>query len=156
MLLNDLAQAGRALSDAAVLFHTVIAAQLGLGPSDWKLMGLLEQDGPLTAGDLAARSGLAPATVTGIVDRLARAGWVQRVRDPRDGRRVVVTLEQEAAARLAGALFQGLERRLADLYARYSDEQLALILECLREIAARQHEATTELTEQARRGAPQA
>lgn len=138
------------MSDATVLFHTALAAQLGLGPSDWKVLGLLERHGPLTAGDLVAHSGLAPASVTGLIDRLERGGWVQRARDVRDGRRVVVTLDQARVTRSIGTSFQGLERRLAELYARYRDDQLELLLEFLVEIAARQREATAELTEAAR------
>jgi DNA-binding MarR family transcriptional regulator len=127
-----------------------LTAQVGFGPSDWKVLGLLEQHGPLTAGDLVAHSGLAPASVTGLVDRLERGGWVHRARDARDGRRVLVTLDQGMVTRQIGTCFQGLERRLADLYARYSDDQLALVLEVLVEIAARQREATAELTDAAR------
>ncbi|HEU4327534.1 MAG TPA: MarR family transcriptional regulator [Roseiflexaceae bacterium] len=144
------------MSDAAVLFHTALAEQLGLGPSDWKTMGLLQRHGPLTAGELSARSGLAPASVTGIIDRLERGGWVRRTRDANDGRRVVVTLDEEISTRNAQTVFQGLERRLTELYARYSDEQLELLLGFLREIAERQQEATAELTEAAQRGRPPA
>jgi hypothetical protein len=78
-----------------------------------------------TAGDLAAHAGLAPASVTGLIDRL----------------------DQAMATRNLGTFFQGLEHRLADLYTRYSDDQLELLLEFLLEIAARQHEATAELTD---------
>lgn len=148
-LLSRLGVAGRSMSDAAVLFHTVLAEKLGLGPSDWKIMGLLEQHGALSAGEISARSRLAPASVTGIIDRLERGGWVQRDRDVKDGRRVVVTLDQAAAAHNTAAFFQGLERRLAELYARYSDDELALLLEFMRQTAALQQDATAELTDTA-------
>src|SRR5690606_13493887 len=67
-LRQRLAAAGRELSDAIVLFHTVLAERLGLGASDWKTLGLLESHGAMTAGELAAHTGLAPASVTGILD----------------------------------------------------------------------------------------
>lgn len=145
-LLERLAGAGRDMSDAAVMFHTAIAERLGLGASEWKTLGLLQRHGPLLAGELAARSGLAPASVTGILDRLERVGWVRRRRDPGDGRRVVVELAQDVVADRMGDVFGGLMRRLADLYARYDDEELELLLGLLTEIARRQQEATAELT----------
>lgn len=146
-LLDRLSSAGRELSDAAVMFHTALAEQLGVGPSDWKTLGLLERHGPLTAGELSALSGLAPASVTGILDRLERKGWIQRRRDPGDRRRVVVALDQAAAQHNIGALFSGLLRRLEELYARYSNDQLELLAEAMEEIARRQREATAELTD---------
>ncbi|HEX6924301.1 MAG TPA: MarR family transcriptional regulator [Longimicrobiaceae bacterium] len=133
------------MSDAAVMFHTAMAAKLGLGPSDWKTLGLLERYGPQTAGELAERSGLARPSVTGILDRLERGGWLRRERDPEDGRRVVVRLDEAAARSFIGAYFEGLARRLEGLYARYDDSELELLLEFMREVARRQTEATAEL-----------
>lgn len=153
-LLEQLAEAGRDLSDAAVMFHTALAEKLGLGASDWKMLGLLERHGPLTAGDLSARSGLAPASVTGIIDRLERGGWVHRGRDVKDGRRVTVTLDQRALKRNFGEFFGGLMRRLGELYERYSDDELELLLEFMAEVAQRQKEATVELRDAVRRVDP--
>jgi len=144
-LMQRLAAAGRELSDAIVLFHTVLAERLGLGASDWKTLGLLESHGAMTAGELAAHTGLAPASVTGILDRLERGGWGHRRRDPEDGRRVVVTLDETVVAERVGACFSGLQRRLAALYERYSDDQLEFLAGFMEEIAARQRDATREL-----------
>ncbi len=140
-----LGAAGRDLSDAIVFFHSVLAEKLGLGASDWKTLGLLERHGPMTAGELSARSGLAPASVTGILDRLEGAGWVRRGRDPEDGRRVVVTLDEAVVAERVGACFGGLQRRLAELYARYEDDELELLVDFMEEVARRQREAALEL-----------
>jgi DNA-binding MarR family transcriptional regulator len=145
-LLARLAAAGRELSDAAVMFHTAVAGQLGLAASDWKTLGLLQQHGPLTAGELSVHSGLAPASITGIVDRLEEGGWVSRRRDPADGRRVVVALDQAALMSRMGDVFGGLMRRLSELYAHYDDQQLELLLQFITEIAQRQKQATAELT----------
>lgn len=146
-LLRRLGEAGRDLSDAAVLYHTALAERLGLGASDWKTLGLLERHGPMTAGDLAERAGLAPPSVTGMIDRLERGGWVRRTRDPADKRRVVVELAHEVNRERQFALFGGLMRRLADLYERYTDDELSLVLDFMVETARRQMDATRELTE---------
>jgi DNA-binding MarR family transcriptional regulator len=146
-LLGDLMVAGRNLSDAVVMYHTALGERLRIGPSEWKTLGLLEQEGPLTAGDLSERTGLAPPSVTGILDRLEAAGWIERTRDVQDKRRVIVTLVPEATAERYGYLFEGLRRRLTEIYDQYSDEQLEAILGVLRELAAAQREATRELRE---------
>ncbi|PRX95476.1 DNA-binding MarR family transcriptional regulator [Allonocardiopsis opalescens] len=140
------AAAGRELSDAAVMFHAVVAARLGLGASEEKTLGLLQQHGPLTAGELGLRSGLAPASVTGVIDRLERRGFVSRERDPRDRRRVVVRIDDAAIADMERHL-TGLARRLGTLYDRYTDAELELITGFLREAAARQRDATAELSD---------
>jgi DNA-binding MarR family transcriptional regulator len=143
-LLQQLADAGRRMSDAAVLFHTALAEKLSLGASDWKTLGLLERHGALTAGELAEHTGLAPASVTGIIDRLEQGGWVRRRRDPVDGRRVVIEMDRGVLKNM-GPFFAGLLRRLDELYARYSEEELELIVEVLVEIAERQMAAAVEL-----------
>jgi DNA-binding MarR family transcriptional regulator len=145
-LLAQLSEAGRRMSDAAVLFHTAMAARLGLGPSDWKGLGLLGR-GPLSAGELSEQSGLAPASVTGLIDRLESMGLAQRQADPRDGRRVVVEMNRSGLRQME-PFFVGLLRRLDELYARYTNEQLKLIVEVLQEIAHRQMAALHELSEE--------
>lgn len=150
LLLTRLAVAGRELTDAGVMFHTALAEKLGLGASEWKTLGLLERHGAMTAGALSEQSRLAPASVTGIIDRLERGGWVHRTRDPADGRRVLVELDQATTADHMGVFFVGLMQRLAELYERYSDDELELLLDFMMEIAQRQKEATAEMKDVAR------
>lgn len=142
--LRRLEDAGRSLSDAAVLYHGAMADRVGLNPSQWKVLGLLQRWGPLTAGELATRSGLAPPSVSGILDRLEGRGLLGRSPDPGDRRRIRVEVRVEGLAELYQA-FEGLTRRLADLHSRYSPEEMQLIAGYLEEAAARQREATAEL-----------
>ncbi len=87
---------------AGVVLHSnEVAKRVGLGPSDSQLLGLLRLDGPLTPGRLAELTGLTTGTVTGVLDRLERGGFVRRERDPADRRKVVVTPVPEGVARLA-------------------------------------------------------
>jgi len=143
-LVSRLHYAGRILSTAAVMFHGVLAAKQGLTATDEKSLDLLERFGPLTAGELARRTGLAPASVTGLISRLEQKGLARRVPDPSDGRRVLVEINRDGAARFA-PLFGDLVRRLEELYAAYSDEELELIIGFLTEAAKRQQEATEQL-----------
>jgi DNA-binding MarR family transcriptional regulator len=144
-LLKKLEMAGRAQSAATVMFHTTLAARRGLSATEEKALDLLERFGPLTAGELSQRSGLAPASVTGLVDRLERKGFARRVPNPSDRRSVLVEIDRERVYAAMAPLFADWVRSLEELWAGYTDEQLELILDFLTEVARRQQEATVRL-----------
>jgi DNA-binding MarR family transcriptional regulator len=143
-ILDELARVGREHSDATVLFHATIASLLDLHATDYKVLGILERSGPLSAGDIARQSGLAAASVTNLIDRLEHKGFVRRVADPTDRRRVMV---EAIADRLTGArsLFASTRRSLAQLYDRYSDRDLSVIADFLRHNAERLRAETRKL-----------
>jgi DNA-binding MarR family transcriptional regulator len=143
-ILDELAQVGREHSDATVLFHASIASLLDLHATDYKVLGVLERSGPLSAGDIARQSGLAAASVTNLIDRLEQKGFVRRVADPADRRRVMVEAITE---RLSGArsLFASTRRSLAELYDRYSERDLSVIADFLRHNAERLRVETRKL-----------
>ena len=96
-------------------FTQALAAQLGLAPTDLECLAVLQDLGPASAGQLAEILGLTTGAVTGVVDRLANAGFVVRESDPADRRRVIVqpvpeTLERvdERYAPLVSALSRAL------------------------------------------------
>ncbi|MFI7639757.1 MarR family winged helix-turn-helix transcriptional regulator [Nonomuraea sp. NPDC049400] len=144
-LLAALHTAGREQSNAAVMFHTAVSARMELSMTEEKTLDLLERLGPCTAGEIAERTGLAPASVSGLIDRLERKGFARRVRDTVDRRRVLVEIDRDLEARMA-PLFESFVRGLNELYAGYSVEQLEVILDFLRRSAAIQQEATALLT----------
>src|SRR6202158_2194 len=72
------------------LLNLHIGAHLDLKDVDLDCLDLIASHGPLSPSALARRAGLHPATMTGILDRLERGGWVARERDPSDRRAVVV------------------------------------------------------------------
>lgn len=144
-LLQQLQLAGREQSAATVMFHTALAAKQDLSATEEKALDLLERFGPLTAGQLAQRSGLAPASVTGLVDRLERKGFARRVPHPVDKRSVLIEVNPDRLAAL-GPLFDDWWRSLTELFSGYSDEQLETILHFLNEATRRQQEATARLT----------
>src|SRR5262249_42899789 len=89
-LLQELSQVGREHSDATVLFHATMASLLDLHPTDYKALSMVERLGAMSAGEIAQHSGLAAASVTNLIDRLERKGFVRRGPDPRHRRRVSV------------------------------------------------------------------
>jgi DNA-binding MarR family transcriptional regulator len=143
-LLARLHLAGREGSTATVMFHTTLAATQGLSATETKALDVLDREGPLTAGDLAARTALAPPSVTGLIDRLERKGFARRVADPDDRRRVRVERSPEGLAALA-PLFADFGAQVDALYAEFTDEELQTILRFMTEITRRQREATARL-----------
>jgi DNA-binding MarR family transcriptional regulator len=82
---------GRETSTLTVLRHARIAEKMGLSGTDHKALDLVRQaDGPMTAGRIAELTALSTGAVTGVIDRLEKAGFVRRVRDPQDRRKVFV------------------------------------------------------------------
>lgn len=146
-LLTELGEAGRAHSNAAVMYHAAISARMGLSPVEEKTLDLLQRSGSLSAGDLRELTGLAPASVTGLIDRLERKGFARRVRNPQDGRRVHVETVPGVEQRFE-PLFAAFAARLADLYTEYTDAELAVILDFLHRSARIQREATHALTDE--------
>lgn len=143
-MLDELARVGREHSDATVLFHASIASLLDLHATDYKVLGILERSGALSAGEIARESGLAAASVTNLIDRLEQKEFVRRVADPTDRRRVMV---EAITDRLSGArsLFASTRRSLAELYYRYSDRDLSVIADFLRQNAERLRTETRKL-----------
>lgn len=76
--------------DLGHAFDEALAARLGLNLTDLRCSSLVEREGPLTAGKLATAMGLTTGAITGVLDRLERAGFVKRSRDPADRRQVIV------------------------------------------------------------------
>jgi DNA-binding MarR family transcriptional regulator len=143
-ILGTLARVGREHSDATVLFHARLASFLGLHPTDYKTLSVLARLGALSAGDIARHTGLATASVTNLIDRLARKGFVRRIADAGDRRRVLVEarLERLNAARRR---VESPVRSLAQLFARYSDADLAVIADFLERNAERLRHETVKL-----------
>ena len=131
-------------SQLSVLNHHV-GARLELRDVDLGCLELLARHGPLSPGALARHAGLHPATMTGIVDRLERAGWVARDRDPADRRAVLIRPLRERGAELF-RLYAGMNTAMDQVCAGYSDEELTLLAGFLRRTTTAGQAATEALS----------
>jgi len=145
-----LLDAGRDYSTAAIMLHGAVADRLGLGVTDLKALDLLQRLGSLTAGEVAAHTGLATASVTSLIDRLEKKRLVRRARDRRDRRRVVVCLTPKMEETIA-PLFASLSERMLSRFRAYSAEQLAMIAEFLTSGARDMREETSTLADRKQR-----
>ncbi|MFD3518936.1 MarR family winged helix-turn-helix transcriptional regulator [Streptomyces sp. NPDC058653] len=105
-----------------------IAQRLGLNVTDLTCMGhvLGAASAPLTAGELAQRANVTTGAVTGVVNRLESAGFVERRADPADRRRVRIVARDTANRRLY-EVYEPFYARLADLFADYSPDEIAVL-----------------------------
>ncbi|HXJ19218.1 MAG TPA: MarR family transcriptional regulator [Polyangia bacterium] len=84
-----LARALAKWADADRAYRIAVAERLRVGASDVDaLILLLQEETPWTAGKIAEALRLTTGAVTGLVDRLEKAGWVQRTRHGVDRRQV--------------------------------------------------------------------
>ena len=143
-ILDELSRLGREHSDATVLFHATLASQLDLHSTDYKALSILERLGAMRAGEIARHAGLATASVTNLVDRLERKGFVRRMADARDRRRVMVEPIVERVP-VCRRLFASTRRSLVRLLERYSDRDLVVIADFLARHAERLRAETTKL-----------
>jgi DNA-binding MarR family transcriptional regulator len=119
---------GRELSDAVVFFHEAVAARLGLNAAEWKCLGLLSQHGPSTASRLAELSGFTTGAITGIVDRLERAGYARRQANPVDRRSVIVQpLRLKDLQKSIRPIFRSLSDAMSKVANRYTAAELKAI-----------------------------
>ncbi|HEX5406522.1 MAG TPA: MarR family transcriptional regulator [Pseudonocardiaceae bacterium] len=127
VVIERFATLGRQLSQATVLFHEQIAEHVGLSATDHKCLDLAVQaERPLTAGQIAELSGLSTGAVTGVIDRLERAGFVRRVRDPHDRRKVLVEVSRGSLAKYGNA-YDGLWSALDSALTGYTEGELVAI-----------------------------
>jgi DNA-binding MarR family transcriptional regulator len=138
----------RALTIQLSLLNHQVTASLGLKDVDLHCLDLISRQGPLGPSALARRAGLHPATITGILDRLERAGWVTRERDSSDRRAVVVRALPDRGRELF-ALYAGMDASMTSLCAGYDETELALIADFLRRTTEAGQAATAELAKAA-------
>lgn len=127
-MLRSLGELARKFSTQTVLLHEVIAQTVGLNATDTRCLSLIRfhPDGMVTAGWLADLTGLTTGAITHILDRLEKRGFVERVRDTEDRRKVFVRLRPENFEELSSQ-YEALGKSYMKLVDRYSDEELKLI-----------------------------
>ena len=131
-LIRELIAEVRASQVATDALDQAVAERFGLNRTDARALDVLDQhEGPITAGELAQAMHLTTGAITSVIDRLEKAGWAKRVRDPDDRRRVLV----QVTARVKGmgdAIYGTLDDVVA-MFPDYSEDQLRLLIEFTRQ-----------------------
>jgi DNA-binding MarR family transcriptional regulator len=147
-LSEALNRAMREISGMGVLHSQMIAERLGVNSTDLECLDLIVMRGPVTAGELARATSLTTGAITGVIDRLERAGFAAREPDPDDRRKVRVRA-LPAIAQTIAPLYQPMADATAAVLATYDETQLAFALELMTRLNAAASEAMAALRAQA-------
>lgn len=143
-LFDELMRAAPQFVADGLAFHIAVAERLGLSLADLRYLQVIGEAGVATAGEIAARTGLTTGAVTRVVDRLERAGYVNRSRDTEDRRRVVIVPNPEATAQI-GPMYEGMGSAWREVLSDYSDEHLEVILGLFQRMREVSHRETQRL-----------
>ncbi|MFI7546237.1 MarR family transcriptional regulator [Actinoplanes sp. NPDC049599] len=126
------------------VFSRQVGTRLDLKDADLDCLDLIDRAGPLGPTALVRLTGLHPATLTGILDRLERGGWIARERAENDRRAVQIRALRDRQGELYGML-AGMNRSIEEICAGYSDADLAVVADFLRRTTEAGRAAAQEL-----------
>jgi DNA-binding MarR family transcriptional regulator len=117
----------RRSSALGVIFGQTVANRAGISSSDLECLDFLNLEGRVTAGRLAEVTGLTTGAITGVVDRLEKAGFVRRERDDSDRRKVFIAIVPENTAKI-GRFYEHMQRAMLKEWDSFTDAELTLLL----------------------------
>lgn len=131
--MSDIAERERTLAArlriAVVRLNRRLRAQSGdsaITLSQLSALSCLSKTGPMTPGELAAKEGVQPPSMTRVIAALESRGMVARRAHPTDGRQAIVELTDSGRLRIEeeiSARERWLDRQLAEL----TDEERATL-----------------------------
>jgi DNA-binding MarR family transcriptional regulator len=148
-LIKDIVVAIQDEQTQQAFLSNAIAERLGVTSNELEVLGTLVARGPLSAGDLARRTGLTSGAITRLIDRLVERGSVRRLADPEDRRRVLVEITP-GAMRACDPFYEPIAREGTALLEQLSEKELDVILQYLRvsyEFTKRHTERITAMPE---------
>jgi DNA-binding MarR family transcriptional regulator len=126
---------------SSVLFRNATARRLGLNMTDSECLSYLTiQGGTSTPTEVARYTGLTSGSATAMLDRLEKAGFIQRKPNPNDRRGVIVEI-CDKWREVAMPLVQDIQQAHRQLIASYTDEELAVITDFLKRFTSNVNEA---------------
>ncbi len=134
--LQALLQAIRNYDTETSMLHQTVADRVGLSLTCLECIDFLARFGPMPAGRLAELTGLTTGAITGVIDRLEKAGFARRFSDAKDRRLTIIELVwNDETERNLTEIFIPLSKKLESLAAAYSEDELALLVEFISKAA---------------------
>lgn len=141
--MNQITETIREMGVVMTVLNLRAGEQVGLRDVELKALDVLMRDGAMSAKALGQRLGIHPATMTGILDKLEKSGWVTRERSPEDRRVVLIEPVRERVGEIV-RLFTGMNTMAVGLLDRYDDEKLEAIAGFLDAMVTMAKEASKE------------
>ena len=113
----------------AIMNNQRVADRLEINTTDHQVLNLVDLlEERAKPGELARLTGLTTGGVTVSLDRLERAGYVKRERNPRDRRSVIVRMVPEQQKKIH-ALYKMINEAMARIFEPYDEKELATVLD---------------------------
>jgi DNA-binding MarR family transcriptional regulator len=139
----------REMSIEAVMFHQALADELGLYITDHKCVDIIHRFGAMPAGRLGEMTGLTTGAITGMIDRLEKAGYARRTNDPKDRRKTIVEpIINKKLERKIEMTFTPLHERMHKVLSSYSDNELNFLMEAMTQLTKQTREESKRLRSQ--------
>ena len=136
----------REMSTETIMFHQAVADELGLSITDHKCLDLIHRFGAMPAGRLGEMTGLTTGAITGMIDRLEKAGYVRRTNDPKDRRKTIIEpISNKKLERKIEMIFMPIHERIHKFLSAYSDSELAFLRNAMMEFIKQTHEESKRL-----------
>lgn len=126
VLVIQVIRGAREFSIGTVLFHRAVGQVLGVNVTDMKCLDMITMKGSTSPTELSQFTGLSSGATTAMIDRLEKAGLIERHRHPKDRRRITLVLTKEALRKLP-ALFESLANAMGALVSGYSQRELTIL-----------------------------
>ena len=117
---------------SSVMTNERIAREMGINVVDLQALGFIARNGaPMSAGEVSQQTELPTSTTTRVLDRLEKHGYIERMTDPNDRRRVVVRVRPELAAGVGrggdddpyAGILEGMQR----VHEQFTADELAVV-----------------------------
>lgn len=143
----SLVSLGKAMSDATIRLHETIASAGGLSGTDHKYLYLIVENGPVTAGELASKANLTTGAITGVIDRLEAKGFVKRIFDKADRRKVLIKANEKTVKKVLRPISAGLQAQMQLTLNSYSTDEQAIVERYLSDCITTMTAFTDDLTQ---------
>lgn len=112
----------------SILFNQRLADQLGINATDYQILNLIDLLESPTPGEIAALTGFTTGGVTVALDRLEKAQYVRRERNPNDRRSVVVRFLPHHKQKVF-ALYGPIDEFMKRVFSAYNESEIRTILD---------------------------
>ena len=115
-------------------FRNAMSEWAGLNATDMECLRLLSQKGTATPTELARHTGLTSGATTAMLDRLEKAGLIERRPNPNDRRGTLIAAQQSSSEKMA-SWFESARRAQDELISTYSESELEIIADVFERFA---------------------
>lgn len=116
------------------LFRNAMSEWAGLNVTDMECLRLLFQKGIATPSELSKFTGLTSGATTAMLDRLEKAGLIERRPNPNDRRGTLIAPLQSSSEK-AASWFESARKSQDELVSSYSESELEIIADAFERFA---------------------